>query len=212
MFLLSFVSLSMFLMTMPSVALWGPSFLVRAFSVSPIESGYMVGLASLIGGGTGALVLPSIIRHYARNHRTDAFSTLVLGTMVLALVCAIVAGFGGSLWIALAGIGGFMFFAGGAATMPTLIVQLFAPLQLCGRISAVAMFMIYLFGFGLAPVLVPMLASYCAGEPAALGYAIAVLALLSSLIAIPVFAMIRPAFRRAEEAVFAYEVEAEAHA
>ena len=201
-YLFGFLSLCLFLMNMSSVALWGPSFLVRTFGVDQIQSGYMIGISSLIGGVAGSLVLPAMIRHFVKQHRTDAMSNLVLGTMITAAICAVLAGFAPSLWLALVCIFGFMFFAGGAATMPTLMVQLYAPQQLTGRLSAVAVFVLYFLSYGLAPVLVPMVADrWTSSGPAALGYAIAVVALGSSLIAIPLFAITRPKFRQAEAAL-----------
>tara|TARA_A100001037_G_scaffold148334_1_gene133942 strand:+ start:10923 stop:12284 length:1362 start_codon:yes stop_codon:yes gene_type:complete len=201
-YLFGFVSLCLFLMNMSSVALWGPSFLVRTFEVTQVQSGYMIGVSSLIGGVAGSLLLPALIRHFVQQRRTNAMSNLVLGTMIVAATCAVAAGFAPSLWLAVLCIFGFMFFAGGAATMPTLMVQLYAPQQLTGRLSAVALFILYFLSYGLAPVLVPMVAdSWETASPAALGYAIASVALGSSLIALPLFAVTRPMFRSAEAAL-----------
>lgn len=197
-YLFAFSALALLLMNMASIGLWAPTFFVRHFELSPIEAGYRVGFAALIGGVAGTIVLPTLIRSLIRKQRVNAMVNLVLGTIAVAMSAAYLAGNSDSAVMAAGLILLFMFCAGAAGTMPTLIVQLYTPSFLRGRLSALIFFIIYLLGFGLAPVLVPALADYLYPGTQGLGNAIATLALISGLLSLLLFSLARKGFHRAE--------------
>ena len=171
---------------------------MRQHGLSEISSGYWIGAASLVGGVAGALVLPTIIRGLVRQHKVDAIYKLVLATMAGAVVAAVVGGTAGSLPLTSAGFGLFMFMAGGAGTMPTLIVQLYVPAAMRGRASAIVFFVLYLLAFGLSPVLVPFVATSVFGGADQLGKAIAFVAGVSGVLALLLFSFTRRGFAAAE--------------
>ncbi|KEQ53922.1 MFS transporter [Sphingobium chlorophenolicum] len=202
-YLRALIGLAAMMMNMASIAIWAPTFLVRRFELDQITSGYWIGGASLFGGIMGTMLLPWMIRARIRNGQIDAVVTLVLGTMAGAMVCAAVAGMGISLPVTLLGFGGFMFLVGATGTMPTLMVQLYVPAHMRGRCSAAVFFTIYLMSFGLAPVLVPMIAGRLGDESAGIGHAIGILSVLSGVVAILLFGSTRRAFRAAERSFLA---------
>ncbi|WP_170287443.1 MFS transporter [Halioglobus maricola] len=197
----AFLGLALLLMNLASIALWAPTFFARTFDLTAIEAGYRVGLAALVGGVSGTIVLPAIIRYLIRSKRIDAMVNLVMLCIVGAAGSAYFAGNSGNIIVAMVLIFIFMFCAGAVGIMPTLIVQLYTPSNLRGRLSAVVFFLIYLLAFGLAPVLVPMTAEYYYVGEGALGEAIGQVALASGLLSLVLFASARSGFHSAERDV-----------
>jgi MFS family permease len=194
----AFLGLALLLMNLASIALWAPTFFARTFDLTAVEAGYRVGLAALVGGVSGTVVLPAIIRYLIRSKRIDAMVNLVMICIVVAAGSAYLAGNAETSTMAMMLIFIFMLSAGAVGIMPTLIVQLYTPSSLRGRLSAVVFFLIYLLAFGVAPVLVPVTAENIYVGERALGKAIGLVALVSGVLSLVLFASARRGFHRAE--------------
>lgn len=199
-FLLATVAFACVLMNMASVAIWAPAALSRSFGLPLVSAGIQLGLASLVGGVAGNLALAPLVRHLVTRGRMDATLSLVLIAMALASTAALIGGVATNRGSAIAGYGFFMFFAGGVSIMPTLLVQLYVPDAMRGRAAAIVFFTLYLFAFGLTPILVPSIASLLPPSPRATGISIGVIALVSGMLAMLLFLLCRKTLHAAERA------------
>lgn len=173
-----FLGIGLILMVGTSVAIWGPLHMIRAFGVSQIWTGYMLGGVSLAAGVGGTLAIPVVIRDLVRKGRMHALVQFTVVAMGLTIAAAVMGGFARGIGLAITGFALVMFLASGVGTLPTLVIQLYAPAHLRGRVAAGLFFLLYLLGTGIAPVLIPILAGSVFSGPTAMGHALGVFALV----------------------------------
>jgi MFS family permease len=173
-----FTGIGFVLMIMTSVAIWGPIHLIRTFAVSQVWAGYVLGGVSMVAGVSGTLALAIVIRRLILSAQIDKLVGFVTLAMGLAVAAGVLGGFTSSLAIAVIAFGAVMFLGSGVGTLPTLVIQLYAPAHLRGRIAASLFFLLYLLGSGLAPVLVPVIARSQFSGPSALGRALCAIAVV----------------------------------
>jgi MFS family permease len=181
-----------------ALAIWGPAYIMRGFHIGQVSSGYWLGAVSLIGGLCGTAVLPAIFRAQFRRGQVNRVVGLAVAAMAAAAVAAAVGSLSPVLWTALVGFGAAMFLVMGVGTLPTLIIQLYAPSHLRGRISAALFFTLYLLSSGLAPVLVPTVAHGVFRGDGSLGPSIALISVVAVAAAAIMFLVARPTLKRAE--------------
>lgn len=170
------------------IVIWGPTHLIRLFGLTQVAAGYLLGTPVLVCSVIGTLTLPIIFRRMVRQGRADRVMMVAAGTILSAAVIAALAGTVGTLIASVALFGAAMFLAMGVATLSTLVIQLYTPSNLRGRISAALFFTVYLFSAGLTPVIVPLVAQSLFRGPGALGHALSLVVLCTgTLSAVLVF-------------------------
>jgi hypothetical protein len=183
-----------------AIVTWGPTHLIRYFGLSQVRAGYLLGLPILICSVIGTLTLPIVFRRFIRIGRADHMVTLAAATILGASVLAALGGTAGTLSVCLMAFAAAMSLAMGVGTLSTLVVQLYAPPHLRGRVSALLFFTVYLFSAGLTPIAIPLLARGLFSGNGATGNALAALALcagtLSSLLVISARGPMQAAERR----------------
>ena len=150
---------------------WAPTFYVRAFGFSPVESGLRLGLLVLIaaplGHAAGGFALD---RLRGAGHAAAAPLLLALG-LILAVPLTALASLSPDLSLSLLGFAGLVALLGFTSPPGLAGIQILTPRGLRGRVSAVFLAAVSLAGFGLGPPLVGLLSDHLFGE-AGLGLAL----------------------------------------
>lgn len=153
---------------------WTPTYARRLLGVSASEVGTMMSIAVALGGIVGGLALGLWIdRSFAHGRRDIALRLLALFALAVppVIAAAFVIGDFRLLFAAIT----LMMMTTGAVFGPTLAaVQMIAPLEMRGRFAALAVLASNLFGFAFGPMLVGAITDYVFGDPAMIGYAIAI--------------------------------------
>ncbi|MFZ1742997.1 MAG: MFS transporter [Pontixanthobacter sp.] len=182
-----------------SVYNWLTESLIRDFGWNAVEAGAVFGPLSLVAAVSGVLSAPWLSQRLRARGRSDS---VVLVSLMLALICAVALGLGPlqtspNLRLALIGIG--LFATLGSSMNIVVSMQEVAPSRMRATFVAILFIGISLFGGGIVPVLVPMVADLVGGG---LSPALAlVCALLSALSALLLF-WIRADFEREATAGF----------
>ncbi|MET0272490.1 MAG: MFS transporter, partial [Phenylobacterium sp.] len=115
---------------------WAPTYLVRQFHWQAGDAGIMVGLASMVCGVSGMMVLPRLAELWLRRGRNDA-TVLTLGAGLLVGFPLVIAACLAPSGLAFIGFyAGAMFCIMGTGMMPIMSVQWGVPSHLKGEFLA----------------------------------------------------------------------------
>jgi MFS family permease len=165
-------------------ALWTPAFFVRTYGWSMPQSGYRLGLVSLLISPFGLLVGGWLAQHYARRGRDDA-NLRVLQLATIAVVptsilyplmptpAAALALYGLNYFFACVGIG-----PGNAA------LQIVTPNQMRGQIRALFQLVFNLVGYALGPLFVALFTDHVFHAESAIRYSLSTAAAITGPIAV----------------------------
>lgn len=178
--------ISIFIMVVYALNLWGPTYFIRTFDFSIAQAGWVFGLVMLGAGSAGLLFAGFVADKWMQRGVPDAYTRLILISMVCMLPCTVGLGFvstptGGIVVMSLAVF--FSAFQGGI-TGGTL--QLMTPNRMRGQVMAVYLLVANLIGLGLGPTVLAATTDYVFGADDAIGQAIA----LTGAILCPLGAMI----------------------
>lgn len=184
-YLLMCLSTGLALMSSSAINIWGPAFLMRAYGIAQVEAGYLLGGISIVVSVSGLLSFPYLVQWRARN-RTRSVAMAEVATW--ATVCAIpgfaLAGLSNSLPYCLAGAGLALGCLACAVALPTQLIQIHTPSSMKARITAAALFIIFLISIGIGPILIPFVAQTFFAGSFALGRSLAVSGMLACLSAL----------------------------
>ena len=171
---------------------WFPTFFMRSFGWTTAEVGLRFGL-TLVAVGTAGVVLGAMLTTALRDRgRADAHLLVALLALAIAVPFGLIGTLASSQWLALAGIGVFLF----ATCMPwgcaPAALQEITPNQMRGQVSAIYLFFINLFGMGLGPTAVAFCTDSVFRNDAALGQSLA----LTMAVAAPLSALVLWCARR----------------
>src|SRR5690606_9773892 len=164
---------------------WQPSYMSRFFHLNPAEYGMALGLIYGVAGVAGLIISGVIIdRMYAKG-RQDAHLEYYLAAVVLstplvlwALLTDDIRVFFGLIWIAKFATVNFLGIA-------AALVQMIAPPQLRGRLSAIFFLMIVsLLGASLGPLVPAVISDYVLHDEIRLGRAMAITLLVFASLAV----------------------------
>ena len=134
---------------------WGPSVLIREFSMEPSNVGFAVGLSFAVGG-SGGVLLGGILSDRARaRFGPRARSWMCLAGTALALPCAMF-GMSQILLLALLGMALFIMFADWTISGAIATVLDEVPNRSRGLATSLAFFLNVVVGAGLGPTLVAL--------------------------------------------------------
>ena len=170
------LGISIFIMVVYALNLWGPTYFIRTFGYSRPEAGLVMGFV-MIGAGTAGLLLAGMLsdRLVARGVH-DAYIRTILFSMLAMIPSATALAFIqndilGIVFMTLAVF--FSAFQGGIAGGT---LQLMTPNRMRGQVMAVYGLASNLIGLGLGPTVIAMTTDYVFGYDAAIGKSIAVCA------------------------------------
>lgn len=176
---------------------WFPTYFMRVFGWTPGDVGIRYGLTLIVAGTAGILTGGAIATAMRRKGRADA--NIVIG--ILALVIAVPFGLLGMLtaseWVALAGVGMFLF----GTCMPwgcaAAAVQEITPNQMRGQLSAIYLFCINFFGMGFGATLIAFFTDSVFGNDLAVGLSIATVIVITAPLSVLVLLLARKPYREA---------------
>lgn len=184
--------------TVFGIVSWSATLMVRDYALSVSAAGMLIGLIGVGGGLTGSIMWPRIVHALDQRGRADAIlicnvtaAALTLPFMLMLMLPGQSAVVAGLLFatICLATTG----------TLTPLAMQTYGPARMRARLMALQLLAINLVGYSVGPVAVPLFAKWWPGSTHALGYGLAVLAVLAQPIAVIGFALARRALLRRPE-------------
>ena len=191
---------SIFIMVVYALNLWGPSYFIRTFDYSRSEAGLVMGVI-MIGAGTAGLLLAGTVsdRLLAKGVQ-DAYPRTILFSMIAMIPSATALGFITNDVIGIVFMTFAIFFSAFQGGISGGTLQLMTPDRMRGQVMALYMLAANLIGLGLGPTVIAMTTDYVFGYDAALGKSIA----LCAAVLCPLGALILwrslPAIRRQYEA------------
>ncbi len=183
---LHILGMSIFVMVVFSLNMWGPTYLIRTFAYTPPEAGLIMGLILAVGAGLGLLVGGYLGDRWLAAGHYDSYSRVILFSMAGTLPFTVALGMGLSAPLAIACLAVATFFSGFQGGIAGGLLQLMTPNQMRGQIVALYFLTANLIGFGLGPTVLAACTDYIFKDDAAIGKSIA----LSAAILIPLAAAI----------------------
>jgi MFS family permease len=153
---------------------WGPAIFIRGFGLTPTQTGYALGAATLIASTAGVLTSGWLNDRLQRSGHLDApLRTGAVGGAGLVAPVVLLP-FADSFPLALVLFGIALFF--GSFPMPpsTTGIQLLAPNRMRSRLAAMFLFCNSLFGMALGSAIVGALNDYVFRSPAAVTRSVAI--------------------------------------
>lgn len=148
---------------------WMPTVIVRTFSETVAQAGYLVGSMGLSAGIISTIFWPWLAQFFARRGRTDGTLIGLLASGAMATL-ALVAGLGqGKLLIVLASFFIAMLGLASVGVLAPLALQFFGPRPIRARLTSLYILATSLFGYAIGPLTVVGLSHFWTG-PAALTY------------------------------------------
>ena len=167
---------SIFIMVVYALNLWGPSYFIRTFEYSRSEAGLTMGII-MIGAGSAGLLLAGTIadRLLARGVR-DAYPKTILFSMIAMVPAATALGFIDNDTIGIVFMTFAIFFSAFQGGISGGTLQLMTPNRMRGQVMALYMLAANLIGLGLGPTVIAITTDYVFGYDAAIGKSIALCA------------------------------------
>jgi MFS family permease len=153
------------------VVTWTPTLLLRQFSYQPGDAGLLLGVMSILGGLLGAPLAAELSDRWVARKAVGGrmrghaifFSSLLLGTVVLAMGPNVYVAASGLLLVALA--------LGAINSLSYASIQDLAPAMMRGKLLAALQFITLACGYGVGPSLVAFFSDHVFKGQGALGIA-----------------------------------------
>ena len=168
--------ISLFIMVVYSLNLWGPTYFIRTFGYSRAEAGWIFGLVMICAGTAGLLLAGSVADAWMRRGTRDAYVRTILISIACITPCAIALGFTGNDLVAIGVMGLAVFFSAFQGGIAGGTLQLMTPNRMRGQVIAVYQLFANLIGLGLGPTVVAATTDYVFGYDEAIGKSIALCA------------------------------------
>lgn len=202
------IGVSLYIMVVFSLNIWGPEYLIRTFDFTRGQAGQTFGIVMMVSGTTGLLLGGALGDRWFAQGKTDAYSRVILMSMLCILPFVIAIGFVTSPVAGIACIALAVFFSAMQGGLSGGLIQLMTPNELRGQTVALFFLAANLIGMGLGPTVLASMTDYVFRDDAMLNRSIA----LTGAVIIPVAALIiaigLPAVRRAVEEARQWEVPA----
>lgn len=172
---------------------WGPVFYIRTFGWSPVDYGLIQGTIILVLGPLGAVFGSRLAeRLYARGH-DDANMRVVFYSSYFVVPLSILFPLMPSAELAVA-VGALNFFCAAWVLGPqNAAIQVITPNRMRGQVTALFLFAFNIIGFGLGPLVVPLLTDFVFRDEALIGYSLATAAaVLGPLAMIVIWMSLKP--------------------
>lgn len=172
------VGISIFIMVVYALNLWGPTYLIRTFDYSRSQAGWVFGLVMIIAGTAGLLLAGTVADAWVQRGTRDAYVRTILFSIVCITPCAIALGFTQSDVLGISFMALAIFFSAFQGGLAGGTLQLMTPNRMRGQVIAVYQLVANLIGLGLGPTVVAATTDYVFGYDAAIGKSIALCAVV----------------------------------
>lgn len=169
-----FIGFSFASMALYQLLGWGPAIFIRGYGLTPSQSGFILGVVTLIASTTGVLVSGWLNDRLRQRGRLEApmLAGAIGGAGILIPVALLP--FATSLEATTVLFGIALFFASFPMPPSTAAIQLLAPNRMRSRISAMFLFCNSLFGLALGATIVGALNDFVFESPAAVAKSVAI--------------------------------------
>jgi MFS family permease len=164
---------SIFIMVVYALNLWGPTYLIRTFGYSIAQAGWTFGILMLSAGSAGLLLAGIVADRKMAAGVVDAYPRVILWSMLGMLPCTIALGFASSPAAGIAALSLAVFFSAFQGGISGGTLQLMTPNRMRGQVMAVYLLVANLIGLGLGPTVLAATTDYVFGSDQAIGQAIA---------------------------------------
>ena len=165
--------ISIFVMVVYALNLWGPTYLIRVLDFSRAQAGWTFGLIMMIAGSAGLLFAGFWSdRRVARGQR-DAHVRTILWSIVAMMPFVVLLGFVTTRAAALPVLAVAIFFSAFQGGLAGGTLQSMTPNEMRGQAMALYLFLANLIGLGLGPTVVALMTDYVFGYDAAIGKSLA---------------------------------------
>ena len=193
------IGMSLFIIVVFSVNIWGPEYLIRTFDYTRAQAGQTFGLVIMIAGMAGLMTGGTLGDRIFAGGSLDGYSRVIIFSMLAMLPFMALLAFASTPWMGIACIGVAIFFSAFQGGLGGGLIQLITPNQMRGQAVAIYFLLANLIGMGVGPTVTATLTDYVFKNDAALNKALA----LSGVLLIPIAAFTimagLPAVRRAVE-------------
>ncbi len=170
------IGVSIFIMVVYALNLWGPTYLIRTFGYTRPEAGWVFGIVMIVAGTSGLLLAGFIADSWMKRGVNDAYVRTIIVSIVGLLPCALMMGFATSDVVGIAAISLAVFFSAFQGGLSGGTLALMTPNRMRGQATAVFQLFANLIGLALGPTVVAMTTDYIFGYDAAIGKSIALCA------------------------------------
>ncbi|WP_245932862.1 spinster family MFS transporter [Caballeronia novacaledonica] len=174
-FFCHYIGFSFYAMGLYCLMGWTPAFYMRRFGLTPVETGYMLGIVMLVANTTGVFCGGWLNDWLLRRGRSDAPMRAAWIGAACMFVPAIAFTQTVSLGASLAWLVAAMFFASFPLPTSAAAMQALAPNQMRAQISAMFLLVSNLIGLGLGTTLVALVTDKVFGSPLAVGHSMAII-------------------------------------
>jgi len=174
-FFCHYIGFSFYAMGLYCLMSWTPAFYMRRFGLSPVETGYMLGIVMLVANTTGVFCGGWLNDWLLRRGRSDAPMRAAWIGAACMFVPAIAFTQTTSLGASLAWLVAAMFFASFPLPTSAAAMQALAPNQMRAQVSAMFLLVSNLIGLGLGTTLVAVITDKVFGSPLAVGHSMAII-------------------------------------
>lgn len=185
------------LMSMISVmtVVWVPSYFIRTFRADVETVGYLFGLATMVGGVAGTLLLPMLAERLARDGRKDAMILVSMAAMPIMLMAFLGMTAAPVLGVGVMLIGISTGLNNGIISAPSVVITSLGSSGIRARLVAVYLLLQASIAYVIGPVAVPLVSERVFGGD--LGSSMAALAVFSIPASFVLFAICRRPYARA---------------
>ena len=167
------LGISIFVMVVYALNLWGPTYLIRTFGYSRPEAGLVFGVVMILAGTAGLLLAGSVADIWMQRGVRDAYVRTILVSILCIIPCAVSLGFITNDVLGITMIGLAVFFSAFQGGLAGGTLQLMTPNRMRGQVIAVYQLVANLIGLGLGPTVVAATTDHVFGYDAAIGKSIA---------------------------------------
>jgi len=172
------LGISIFIMVVYALNLWGPTYFIRTFEYSRPEAGWVFGLVMISAGTFGLLTAGLLSDKLMARGIHDAYIRMILFSMLAIMPCAIALGFIENDKLAIVAMAFAIYFSAFQGGISGGALQLMTPNRMRGQVTALFLLAANLIGLGLGPTVIAMVTDYIFMDEAAIGKSIALCTLL----------------------------------
>lgn len=172
-----FLGFSMIAIWSFSVSSWAPAFFIRSFGWEPWKIGIGLAIYTGIFGTISVVAGGRLVDWCLRRGMADAHLRIPLYSAVLAVPFGVAAFLVDSPLLSIALLSAMQLFLMVFTGPAVGALQVVTPNELRGQISAIYLFVVSLIGFGAGPVIVGGITDFWFGDPAKVGWSLAMLIL-----------------------------------
>ena len=154
---------------------WGAAFFERTYGWSPARFGLTSGLMQMVLMLSGLYLGTRLVEGMLRRGQEDAPMRLVIYTRMISLVGSIAMPLMPTPWLALVASGLTMLMLGMNGPQLNAVLQIVSPNQIRGQVTALYLFIFFVVGSGIGPLVTGMVTDYVFTSPDDLRWSILLL-------------------------------------